>query len=79
MRMKSILYYRNLSSTQCFYEGKGIFFPVYSVYRIAIDILCIDSLPLRKNKLLQSGAGGQDTALIQPHVPVSFGKLSLCG
>lgn len=31
-----------------------------------------------KNKLLQSWAGGQDTALIQPHVPVSFGKLSLC-
>lgn len=39
---------------------KGIF-SVYSVYRIAIDILCIDSLLLRKNKLLQSGAGGQDT------------------
>lgn len=44
---KSILYYRNLSSTQCFYEVKGMF-AVYSVYRIAIDILCIDSLLLRK-------------------------------
>lgn len=47
MRMKSILCYRTLSSTQCFYEGKGIF-AVYSIYRIAIHILCIDSLLLRK-------------------------------
>lgn len=44
--MKSILYYRNLSSTQCFYEGKV--FAVYSLYRIGIDILCIDPLLLRK-------------------------------